>query len=684
MKLKDLGKNTDVMLAFGLIFMLGLMLIPLPPVFLDFFLALNITMSVLVLIVSLYINSPLDLSVFPGLLLVFTLFRLALNISSTRLILIEAFAGKVIESFGNFVVGGDFVVGFIVFIILVIIQFIVIIKGSGRISEVSARFTLDAMPGKQMAIDADLNTGIITEQEAKQRRENISREAEFYGAMDGASKFVKGDAIAGLLINGINIIGGFVIGVAQKGMDMSEALQTYTILTIGDGLVSQIPALIIATASGLVVTRSASGMALDLQIKSQLFSNPKVLGTVSGVIFLFAMVPGMPTVPFMILAGALGGGAFYSNKRKQKEALAVADEPEPEEKPEEKVEQYLQVDPVEIEIGYGLISLVDEEQGGSLFQKISSTRKFIALEYGVLIPPVRVRDNLQLDPNSYIIKIKGNVVANYEIYADRYLAMNPGDSEESVNGIPTTDPAFNLPAYWILTEEKDKAELAGFTVVDAVSVLSTHLQETLKKNFDKILSRQAAKQLLENLKQEYPAVIDEINPDVLSLGTIQKILQNLLKEYIPIKDLVQILEALLDYSKVTKNVDVLTEYVRHSIGDTIANLFKDNNGVIHAAAVGDLLETRITQSLQNQKEVVQSLGLSPVELQSINENLINIIEKFRMLGYSPIIITSATIRPYFFRLIASSFPDVSVLSYSELPPHVDIEFIDKLEAVGES
>lgn len=684
MNLKLITNNTDILLAFGLIFMLGLMLIPLPPLFLDFFLALNITMSVLVLIVSLYINSPLDLSVFPGLLLVFTLFRLALNISSTRLILIDGYAGKVIESFGQFVVGGNFVVGFIIFIILVIIQFIVIIKGSGRISEVSARFTLDAMPGKQMAIDADLNTGIITEVEAKQRRENVAREAEFFGSMDGASKFVKGDAIAGLLINGINIVGGIIIGVVMKDMSIIDAIQTYTILTIGDGLVSQIPALIIATASGMVVTRSSSGTALDAQIKLQLFSNPKVLGTVSGVIFLFGLVPGMPTVPFLLLSAGIGTGAYFKNKTKQKEASAVPEKPEEETSKEEKVEQYLQVDPVEIEIGYGLISLVDEEQGGSLFQKISSTRKFIALEYGVLIPPVRVRDNLQLDPNSYIIKIKGNVVADYEIYADRYLAMNPGDSTESVNGIPTTDPAFNLPAFWVLPDEKDKAELSGYTVVDSVSVLSTHLQETLKKNFDKILTRQAVKQLLENLKKEYPAVIDEISPDVLSLGTIQKILQNLLKEYIPIKDLVQILEALLDYSKVTKNVDVLTEYVRHSIGDTIANLYRDNHGVIHAAAVGDLLETKITQSLQNQKEVVQSLGLSPVELKIINDNLIDVNEKFRMLGYTPIIITSATIRPYFFRLINSSFPDVAVLSYSELPPNVEIEFIDKLEAVSEN
>jgi flagellar biosynthesis protein FlhA len=402
------------------------MLIPLPAGFLDFFLALNITASVLLLIVSLYIQKPLDIYVFPSLLLVLTIFRLALNISSTRLILIEGFAGKVIESFGSFVVGGNFVVGFIIFIILVIIQFIVIIKGSGRISEVAARFTLDAMPGKQMAIDADLNTGLITETEARQRRESISKEAEFHGSMDGASKFVKGDAIAGLLINAINIIGGLIIGMAQRDLSLADALQTYTILTIGDGLVSQVPALLIATSAGLVITRNTSGSALDMQIKAQLFGNPKVLATVAVIMLLFSIIPGMPTIPFVILSFGLGAGSYFTKKRIQSEDHVIVDEHEEEPaSSEERVEQYLQVDPIEIEIGYGLINLVDEQQGGNLFHKISSTRKYIALEYGVLVPPVRVRDNLQLDPNAYLIKIKGNVVTQHELYTDRYLAMNP-------------------------------------------------------------------------------------------------------------------------------------------------------------------------------------------------------------------------------------------------------------------
>ena len=677
--MKIFNQNTDLLLAFGLLLILGLMIIPLPAALLDFFLAISITLSVLILVVSLFIKSPLDLSVFPGLLLISTLFRLSLNISSTRLILIDGYAGKVIETFGSFVVRGDYVVGFIVFIILVIIQFIVIVKGSGRISEVAARFTLDAMPGKQMAIDADLNTGLINEDEARKRRDNIAREAEFYGSMDGASKFVKGDAIAGLIITAINIIGGFIIGIGQRGLPVVDALQQYTILTIGDGLVSQIPALLISTSAGFVVTRDASGVSLDSKFKLQLLSNYRVLAIVAFTILIFGFLPGMPTIPFIILGITLGIGSFFKRREIQEAAQTISEEKISQPIPEETVEQYLQVDPIEIEIGYGLISLVDENQGGNLFQKIAAARKFIALEYGVLIPPVRVRDNLQLNPNQYVIKIKGNVVSNDEIFPDRYLAMNPGGISDTLQGILTKDPAFGLESYWITDEEKDRAEMLGYTVVDAISVLSTNLQETLKKNFDKILTRQAVRQLLDNLKKDYPAVVEEIQPDNLPLGTIQKILQNLLKELIPIKDMVQIIESLIDYSKVTKNIDVLTEYVRHSLGNSIANMYKDSNGIIHAASIGQGLEQFITRSLQNQKESVQTLGLTPQMLSDIKTSLERIYEKFNSLGYQPILITSATIRPYFYRLINSSFPDFAVLSFTELPSNVEIEFIDNLE-----
>jgi flagellar biosynthesis protein FlhA len=678
--LKNILKNTDIILAIGIMLILGLMIIPLPASLLDFFLALSISLSILILIVSLYINSPLEISIFPGLLLMLTLFRLALNISSTRLILLDGYAGQVIETFGQFVVGGSYVVGVIIFIILVIIQFVVIVKGSGRISEVAARFTLDAMPGKQMAIDADLNSGLINETEARQRRESISREAEFYGAMDGASKFVKGDAIAGILINSINIIGGIVIGVLQNGLEISDALKTYTILTIGDGLVSQVPALLVATSAGMVVTRSASGASLDTQMRTQLFSNPRVLGTVSGVISVFSIVPGMPTLPFLFLALAMGVIAYFLKKQKAIEKIQEkSQEIIQAESNEEKVEEYLSVDPIEIEIGYGLISLVDENQGGNLFQKISSTRKYIALEYGILVPPVRVRDNLHLNPNEYIIKIKGNVVTHYEIYSDQYLAMNPGAISEPLNGIPTIDPAFKLEAFWIADSEKERAELLGFTVVDAISVLSTHLQETIKRNFDKILTRQSTKQLLENLKKDYPAVVEDINPELLPLGTVQKVLQNLLKELIPIKDLVQIVESLIDYSKVTKNVDVLTEYVRHSLGETISNLYRDSNGVIHVIALGDSLEEKIVNALQKQKEAIPTLGLNPTTLMEINNQLRGYLDKFKSLGYIPILVTSATIRPYLFRLLNSSFPEMVILSFTELPSNVEMEFIGKLE-----
>jgi flagellar biosynthesis protein FlhA len=677
--MKIFGRNTDIVLAFGLIMMMGLMLIPLPSGFLDFFLALSITIAILIFVVSLFIQSPLDISIFPGLLLISTLFRLSLNISSTRLILIDGYAGKVIETFGQFVVGGNYVVGFIVFIILLVVQFMVIVKGSGRISEVAARFTLDAMPGKQMAIDADLNTGLITEADARKRRDVISREAEFYGAMDGAGKFVKGDAIAGLIICVINIVGGFIIGIGQRDLPIMEALQQYTILTIGDGLVSQIPALLISTAAGMVVTRSAAGAPLDSQIKTQLLTNPRVLGIVAATVILFSILPGMPAIPFILIGVTLGVTSFIKKRNRDNEATIVEEEIVDSEKGEELVEQYLQVDPIEIEIGYGLISLVDESKGGNLFNKISTTRKFIALEFGVLIPPVRVRDNLQLSPNEYIIKIKGNIVSSFEIHPDRFLAMNPGGIEDKIDGIPTQDPAFGLQSFWVTREEKDRAEILGYTVVDAISVLSTHLQETLKTNFDKILSRQAVKQLLENLKKNYPAVIDDISVDVLPLGTIQKVLQNLLRELIPIKDLVQIIEALIDYSKVTKNIDVLTEYVRHSLNNTIANLYKDGNGIIHAAAISEKLEAYITASFQNQKDAVQTLGLNPIMLSELKNKMQTIVNKFDALGYKPIFITSATIRPYFHRLINSSFLSVTVLSYTELPSQIEIEFIDNLE-----
>jgi flagellar biosynthesis protein FlhA len=677
--LRALGRNSDVFLAVGVILVLGLMIVPLPPLALDILLASNITLAIIILMVSMYITHPLELSVFPAFLLIITIFRLSLNVASTRLILGEGYAGEVINAFGSFVVSGNYVVGFIIFLILVLIQFIVIVKGAGRIAEVSARFTLDAMPGKQMAIDADMNAGLITEMEARERRAMIAREAEFYGSMDGASKFVKGDAIAGLLINIVNILGGFVIGVAQRGISFSDALRTYTLLTVGDGLVTQIPALIVATAAGMVVTRSASGSPLDVEVRTQLFGRPKALMIASGTLLLFAIIPGLPTVPFLVLSG-LTGGVGYMRMRGKEEAHALAVPKVSDEAPkEERIEDYLQVDPLELEIGYGLIALVDETHGGDLFARINSVRKQVALDLGIIIPPVRVRDNLQLDPNEYIIKVRGNVVASDRLVMDRFLAMNSGFALEPLKGMETKDPAFGLPAVWVTEHERQHAELSGYTIVEPSSVISTHLQEVIRSHADKILGRQDAKKLIENLKKESPAVVEELTPESLPMGTIQKVLQNLLREGIPIRDLGVILEALVDYAKVTKNVDVLTEYVRHSLSETIARLYKDSNGVIHAIAMDPELEHVLTTALQGQRESGPSLGLSPSIIKSIHQSLTANIEVAGAAGVGPVVLCAATVRPYFYRLIHTSFPNVVVLSFTELPPETEIEFIGKLE-----
>jgi flagellar biosynthesis protein FlhA len=678
--LSALKTNTDLLLAFAVVLTLALLIVPLPASLLDVLLALNITMAILILMVSIYITSPLELSVFPSLLLMLTLFRLSLNVASTRLILGEGYAGEVINAFGSFVVKGNYVVGFVIFLILILIQFIVIVKGAGRISEVAARFTLDAMPGKQMAIDADMNAGLITEFEARERRALIAREAEFYGAMDGASKFIRGDAIAGLLINVINIVGGFIIGVAQRGLSFSDALQTYTLLTVGDGLVTQIPALIVATASGMVVTRSGSGNQLDVDVRGQILGKPKALLVASGTLVLFAIIPGLPTIPFLLLGGLTGTLGYVSMKtgKEKKEEAAEAPAAAPEHK-EEHVEDYVQVDALELEIGYSLISLVDESQGGDLFNRIANIRKQLALELGIVIPPIRVRDNLQLDPNQYVIKIRGNVIATDTLIMDRLLAMNTGNVTEEIQGISVKEPAFGLPAVWIPVFEREHAELAGYTVVEPVAVLSTHLQEVLRRNADKILSRQDTKKLIENLKKDYPAVVEDLTPELLPIGSVQKVLQNLLREGIPIRDLVTILESLVDYARVTKNVDVLTEYVRHSLSETIARLFADANGVVHAILMGPNLEQMLTSALQSQRESSASLGLSPEMIEAIQKGMSENIDNAIAAGYQPIVLCSATVRPYFYRIIHTAFPNVSVLSFTELPPDTEIEFIGKLE-----
>jgi flagellar biosynthesis protein FlhA len=677
--------NKDILLALGILVIISLLIIPLPPILMDILIASNLSLAVLILLVSLYLKNPLEFSAFPTVLLVTTLFRLGLNVATTRLILTEAYAGEIIQSFGTFVIRGNYIVGFIIFIILMVINFIVIIKGSSRIAEVAARFTLDALPGKQMSIDADLNAGYIDEKEARIRRQNLTKEADFYGAMDGAAKFIRGDAIAGLIITGINILGGFAIGVAQKNMSITDALSTYTILTIGDGLVSQIPSLLISVSAGFVVTRSASADKLDVELGSQIGGKPTAISLASFAMLVMAFVPGFPTIPFLLLSILTAGLAFVRHrqiKREEEEKLRkelteVEVKPKVEEAP---IEELLKVDPVELELGYNLIPLVDETQGGDVFRRITNIRKQLALELGIILPPVRVRDNLNLEPEEYVIKIRGNEVGRNTLQPGMLLAMNPGTAKGELPGIQVTEPVFGLPATWISYAERENAELMGYTVVEASTVLITHMTELLKKNADKLLSRQEVKKLIDNLQQDYPALVEEISQENLPLAVVQKVLQNLLKEGIPIRDLPIILESLLEYHKVTKNVDVLTEYVRHNLSETIKRLYQDQNGVIHCISLSPEIEQMISNVLQTnaQATTMQTLGLSIDTIKRIQEKLSEAIDEMTMLGYYPVVICSAQIRPYFYRMIRTQFPVVSVISYTELPPDTEIDIVSTL------
>lgn len=680
------SKNPDIGMAIGLILIVGLLVIPLPSLLLDIMLALSIALSVLILMTSVYITSPLDISSFPTILLVTTLFRLGLNVATSRLILSEGHAGDVIQAFGSFVIGGNYVVGIIMFTILIVINFVVIIKGSTRIAEVAARFTLDALPGKQMSIDADLNAGFIDEHEARRRRENLTRESEFYGAMDGSAKFVKGDAVAGLIITAVNIIGGFAVGVAQRGMEITDALSTYTILTIGDGLVSQIPALLVSVAAGLVVTRSASGQKLEEELGIQFGKQPRAMGVVSGTLVALAFVPGFPAMPFLLLAASTGGIAYLRTKvlerKEQERLLTEMSEAQVQQKPQEQpVEELLRIDPVEVELGYGLIALVDENQGGDVFKRISNIRRQLATELGIILPPVRVRDDLKIEPEEYVIKVRGNEVARNKLYPGLLLAMNPGSADGELDGIKVTEPVFGLPAVWIPQQERENAEFNGFTVVEAATVLATHLTELLRRHADKLLTRQDVKQLIENQKKDYPALVDEITPDVLPTGLIQKVIQNLLKENIPVRDLPLILEALLEYAKVTKNVDVLTEYVRHSLSETIKKLYQDSQGVVHAIGVDPRLEQMMTSVLQSNSTAVTSptLGLSPDIVRTVQNSLYSAVDEITLAGYNPLVICAAQIRPYLSRMLRTAFPMVNVVSFTELPSDTDIEIISSIK-----
>ncbi len=675
MQWKELLLRTDIMAAVAMVSILMIMIIPLPAILLDLFLSMNITIALLILVISLYTVKATDFSIFPAILLATTLFRLALNVASTRLILMRGdegpgAAGAVIESFGQFVVGGNYVVGMVIFAILVLINFMVITKGAGRVAEVAARFTLDAMPGKQMAIDADLNAGLINEADARKRREQIGAEASFHGAMDGASKFVKGDAIAGIIITLINIGAGFIIGVLQKGMPIAEAAANYTILTVGDGLVGQIPALIISTSAGLLVTRSSGDSNFGADIKTQFSRYSIALWLVSGLLLLFALIPGFPFVPFMLLAISLALMAWQLDKHKRQAEEVVTDKPKEAALPvAENYEEMLNVDLLELEVGYGLIPFVDSAQNGELLTRIQSIRKQFAMNNGFIVPPVHIKDNLQLNPNQYTLALKGIQIAKAEMLPGHYMAMDPGMVTETIKGIATTEPAFGLPAIWITEDKKERAQIAGYTVVDCTTVMATHISEIIKQHGHELIGRQEVQNLLDNLAKTYPKLVEELVPGILSLGTIMRILQNLLAEGVSIRDLRTILETMADWGPVTRDPDVLTEYVRHALARTISNGLA-TDGIIPLITLTKPVEDVISKSIQH-KESGSYLAIDPQMAQIILDSIGRTIGLFAG-GQQPALLTAPQIRPHVRKLTERYYPSLIVLSHNEITPNLKV------------
>ena len=672
MKIKDLSVLAGVI---GIVLM---MILPIPIWLLDVLLIINISVALIILLVAMNTREALDFSIFPSLLLITTLFRVALNISTTKLILSEANAGEVVATFGSWIANGEIAVGFIVFLILIVVQFIVITKGSERVAEVAARFTLDAMPGKQMSIDADLNAGLINEQQARERRRKIEREADFYGAMDGASKFVKGDAIASIIILLINLIGGFIIGISIHGMSFAEAMSTYSILTIGDGLVSQIPALLISTSAGLIVTRASSEGNLAEDLTGQLFSYPRLLYIVSGTVLLlglFTPIHFITTAPIALVLFIAARRMQNNLDRKQVEVEQMEEEQQIEEvRSPESVINLLQVDPIEFEFGYGLIPLADTQQGGDLLDRIIMIRRQCALELGLVVPVIRIRDNIQLKPNEYVIKIKGNAVGGGELLLNHYLAMSPGYEDDSVTGIETTEPAFGLPALWIDEATKERADLAGYTVVDPPSVVATHLTELIKRHAHELLGRQETKALVDNIKESYPVLVDELIPSVLTIGEVQKVLAKLLREKISIRDMVTILETLADYGHYSKDPDVLTEYVRQALSRQITQQYAQDGEAMKVITVGPQLEKKIAESVQ-QSEQGTYLAMDPVSTQSVFQKLSEQVNRIIQMGQQPVLLTSPAIRMYLRQVIERGMQDIPVLSYSELEPNVEIQSV---------
>lgn len=670
-------KIRDLSVLLGVILIIIMLVIPLPGWLLSVLILCNISLALLVILVSMNTQEALQFSIFPSLLLLLTLFRLGLNVSTTRSILSKADAGGVVDTFGSFVIGNNPLVGFVVFIILVVIQYIVITKGAERVSEVSARFTLDAMPGKQMSIDADLNAGLISEQEARERREKVENEADFHGSMDGASKFVKGDAIAGIVIVLINIIFGLIIGMVQMDMTFQEAINTFMRLTVGDGLVSQIPALLIATATGIVVTRVSTEGNLGSDVTDQLLQYPKLLFIAAGTIFLLGLTP----INFMlttVIASFLAISG-YLLLQKTKENPDIPEEELDEEDSEsmkktENVINLLNVDPIEFEFGYALIPLVDASQGGDLLDRIVMIRRQLAIELGVVIPVVRIRDNIQLEPNEYCLKIKGNEVARGELLLDHYLAMTPDLDDDSIEGINTKEPAFGLPAKWISEDKKDEAELFGYTVVDPPSVVSTHLTEEIKRHAHVLLGRQETKDLIDHLKEEYPILVEEVTPDPLAVGEIQKVLAKLLKENISIRNLPVIFETLADFGKMTNDTDLLAEYVRQALSIQITNQFVGDHDSLKVITLSNDVESLISGSIQ-QTEHGNYLALDPQKQESIIKNVYSEVEKASIQHENIVILCSPTIRMYVKQLLDRSLPQIAVLSYNELEPNVQVQSV---------
>ena len=681
-KIGSLLKQGDLWLIVGVFGTILLLIFPVPPVVLDLLLTVSIALALLILLVILYVQEPADFTGFPTLLLFITLFRLALNVASTRLILLDGYAGHIIEAFGNFVVRGNYIVGFVVFFILVLINFIVITKGAGRIAEVAARFTLDAMPGKQMAIDAELSAGVITEIEARNRRKKVEQEADFYGAMDGASKFVRGDAIAAILITLINVLGGFGIGVMQRGLTVAESLQRYTLLSIGDGLVSQVPALITSMAAGLLVTRAAAKNNLGTELRNQLFFYPRALSILAGMMFVMGFVPGMPMFPFLFLGVCSAVIARQLGKAKTPaaaEAVAAKQQAEATQKKEpEKLESLLQVDPFQIELGYGLVSLADQRKGGDLLDRVTGVRRNFAQEMGVIVPPIRLRDNLQMKPNEYRFLIKGASVAQGTLMTGYWLAMNASNSKNVLKGIPTTEPVFQLPATWITDAERKNAELSGYTVVDASSVLVTHLSETVKRHCHEIFSRQDVQALLDNLKQTHATVVNELIPAQLTVGQVQRILQNLLAEGISIRNLSSILEKVADFAHFSKNPDELAEHARRALGPQIIRPFQSETGSVRAITLDPRLEQQIALGIrQTQNEL--NLVLEPNLARHIIDRLSRLAQQMVASGQQPLVVCAPQIRLGFKRFFDSALAELSVLSYAELPARVEVQSAGTVE-----